>query len=103
MALDPGGGLGGEEREEREEREAWRAVKPLIDGVPTDEVPDATPPDIHAQVALVEEFRSLLAPFPHGWLNFAEVLALIDDDLITLLQMHRDATERIPSPADRVE
>jgi len=75
----------------------WMATKPLIDGIPTDDVPNATPPDIHTQIALVEEFRAVLAPVVDEISYGAEALAALDD-LLPLLEMHRDATERIPSP-----
>ena len=77
----------------------WKETKPLIDGIPTNEVPHARPPDIYTQLATLQGFRDELAPVADELSYGAEALAAIDD-LLPLLEMHRDATDRIPPPLD---
>ena len=78
--------------------EGWRQYKPLIDGIPTDEVPHASPPDIFTQISCVEEFRAILAPVVDDLSYGDEALGVIDDDLLPLLERHRAATLAIPGP-----
>lgn len=78
--------------------EAWRQYKPLIDGIPTAEVPNASPPDIFTQISCVEEFRAILAPVEDDLSYGTEALAVIDDELLPMLEVHRAATQRIPGP-----
>lgn len=74
----------------------WRATKPTIDGIPNPLVPDAAIPDIHTQLGNAEAFRDALAAGVDDLEFGAEALAHVDDDLLPLLRMHRDATERVP-------
>ncbi len=81
-----------------ETAETWAQYKPLIDGIPTDEVPNASPPDIFTQFSCVEEFRGILAPVVDEINYGPEALAAIDNDLLPLLERHRAATLAIPGP-----
>ncbi len=74
----------------------WQRAKPTIDGIPNNLVPDAAIPDIHTQLANAEAFRDAMADAVGDVVFGQEALAHVDDDLLPLLEMHRDATERVP-------
>ena len=77
----------------------FRARLPLIDGVPTSEVPNASVPDVFAQLMHVQVLRSEITNIPTfaSGTSGQEALSIIDEELVPLLELYREVMMGMPA------